>query len=257
MFSRLLGAGLVAATLVSGAAAAQLPNARERARAPYDEGLAHMRNEALDKAARSFDQAIAIDPGFEMAHYMLGRVQLAQRNYASAVYSLQKSRDLFQADATSAATTKQERQSVIRERLADIEQLIVDTRAAAANPQNAARQGLLLEQVRQYEERKRQLQDLDRNDVMTVSQAVPGFVSLSLGSAYFRAGKLQEAEQAYLAAVTADAKIGEAHNNLAVLYMQTGRLDEAEKAVKAAEKTGLRVNPALKDEIKKRKKAGA
>jgi hypothetical protein len=38
--------------------------------------------------------------------------------------------------------------------------------------------------------------------------------------------------------------------------MQTGRLDAAERAVRSAEQTGFRVQPALKDEIKKRKSGG-
>lgn len=256
MFSRIGSAVAVVALLFTGVLAAQQINARERAKAPYDEGLTHMRTEAFDKAVKSFQAAVEIDPRFEMAHYMLGRVHLAQRNYVSAVYALQTARDLFQADATTSFTNKQERQRRIRERIAEIDQLIDDTRTAASLPQNSTRRFSLLEQVRQYEERRRQLQDIDRDDTMDTTQAIPAFVSLSLGSAYFRAGKLPEAEQAYLAAVAADPKIGEAHNNLAVLYMETGRLDEAEKALKAAERAGLRVNPALKDEIKKRKKAG-
>ena len=57
-------------------------------------------------------------------------------------------------------------------------------------------------------------------------------------------------------AAGADPKTGEAYSNLAVVYLQTGRFDEAEKAVKAAEKTGFKVNPMLKDDIKAKKKAG-
>ena len=43
---------------------------------------------------------------------------------------------------------------------------------------------------------------------------------------------------------------GEAHNNLAVIYMQTGRFDDAEQELKLAEKTGFRVNPQFKDDLK-------
>ena len=86
---------------------------------------------------------------------------------------------------------------------------------------------------------------------MSISSSVPPFVSLALGSAYFRTGRMPEAEKEYKAAIDADAKMGEAHSNLAALYLQTGRIDEAEKSVKAAEKAGFKVNPALKDEIKK------
>jgi tetratricopeptide (TPR) repeat protein len=113
----------------------------------------------------------------------------------------------------------------------------------------------VLEEIRQLQERKRQIEDADRE--IPADKAVPAYVSLALGSAYFRSGKLKDAEQAYLATVAADDKVGEAHNNLAVVYMETGRYDHAEKAVKAAEKTGLKVQKALKDEIQKRKQAGS
>ena len=227
---------------------------RDRANVPYHEGLAHLRNEAFDKAVASFQSATQIDPSYDMAFYMLGRAHLAVRNYAAATVALAKARDLFQADSTRQFTTKQERQQVLRDRIRGLEQLIEDIERAATLPANSTRRFAMEQDVRLYQERKRQLQDLERNDSLESTNAVPAFVSLSLGSAYFRSGKLQDAEQAYLAAIAADPKIGEAHNNLAVVYMETGRYDEAERAIKAAEKTGLKVNPALKEEIKKRRK---
>src|SRR4029450_13561167 len=48
---------------------------------------------------------------------------------------------------------------------------------------------------------------------------VPSFVSLSLGSASFRAEQFTEAEQQYRAAINADSKAGKAHNNLAIILM--------------------------------------
>lgn len=229
-------------------AMAQVPNARERARPSYDAGLAHMRNESFDAAVDSFQGAIRIDPSHEMAHYMLGRVQLMQRQYVAASYSLVKARDLFAALANERFTDKQEGDRKRRDLINDMTNVITQLQQAPKQtPQ-------IQEQIRQYTERRRQLQDLDRHAGMPIDQAVPGFVSLSLGSAYFRSGKLAEAEQAYLAAIATDSKMGEAHNNLAVVYMETGRLDQAERSVKAAEKAGMRVN-ALKEEIQKRKNA--
>lgn len=69
-------------------------------------------------------------------------------------------------------------------------------------------------------------------------------------------GNRAEAEKAYKEAITADARIGEAHNNLAVVYLETGRLDEAERAIAAAEKAGFKVQAQLKEEIRNRRKAG-
>ena len=59
--------------------------------------------------------------------------------------------------------------------------------------------------------------------------SVPSFVSLALGSAFFRLGRLADAEREYKATIAADPKTGEAHSNLAVVYLQTGRFDDAEK----------------------------
>ena len=247
-----LGTAL-AMLLFSSATFAQPSQLRERASEPYETGLEQMRHEAFDEAAQSFEAAVAIDGTFDMAYYMLGRAHLARKQFAGAVYALEKCRDLHRAEAAQSFENRQEGNRLRRERIAELDRLIEDTQAAAGRPENARVRFQLLEQVRQLQERKRQIQDLDRNQVLEPSKAVPGFVSLSLGSAQYRNGNAAEAEESWLAAVAADPRIGEAHNNLAVIYMESGRLDEAEKAVKAAEKAGLKVSPALKEAIRKRK----
>ena len=236
------------------AAAEQAPNARDSATRSYNTGLTQMRQEAFDAAVRSFQMAVSIDPTFEMAYYMMGRAQMNQRNYAAAVIALEKARDLYVAQGTEQFTTKAERERVLRQRVDEYDRATNELHDAASRPENKLRADSLREQARQFQERKRQVQDLIRNEDARPTQAVPGFVSLSLGSAYFRTNQRAEAERAYLDAVAADPKLGEAHNNLAVIYMESGRLTEAEKAVTAAERAGARVNPALKEEIQKRKK---
>ena len=63
----------------------------------------------------------------------------------------------------------------------------------------------------------------------------------------------EQAEFEWKAALEVNPKLGEAHNNLAVVYLQTGRFAEAEAAIKAAEKAGFRVNPQLKEDVRKAK----
>jgi hypothetical protein len=140
-----------------------------------------MRKEAFDAAATSFEAAVAIDPSFDMAYYMLGRAHLQRKQYAAAIYALTRCRDLHAADAMRQSTDKQESQRLRREQITDLERLIAEVEAAAALPQNSARRFSLLEQVHQA---------------------------------------------------------------------------EAEKAIKAAERAGLTVAPALKDEVKKRRGGG-
>ena len=78
-------------------------------------------------------------------------------------------------------------------------------------------------------------------------------MSVALGSAYFRTNAFAHAEREWRAALQADPKLGEAHNNLAVVLMLTGRLDEAEREVQLAEQSGHRVSEAFKADLKARK----
>ena len=117
-------------------------------------------------------------------------------------------------------------------------------------PQTAAMQ----ERLRQLQEQRRQIQEyLTRGSAITVGNSVPAFVSLALGSAYFRLEQWPDAERAYKEAIAADPRTGEAHNNLAVVYLLTERYREAEAEVRAAEKAGYRVPQGLKDDIRKKK----
>lgn len=222
---------------------------RERARQPYEAGLQYMQREAFEAAIRSFEQATDLDPTFDMAYYMLGRTHLVTRSYAAAIVALTKCRDLHLAESTKQLLNRQEIQSQRRRRVDEMNELIGQVQQAIqAGGRDADR---LRAQLSMLQERKRQVEDAERQ--FTSEQAVPAFVSLSLGSAYFRANRLAEAEEGYRATIAADPKVGEAHNNLAVVYMETGRFDEAERAIRNAEKVGFRVSPALKDEVKKRR----
>jgi tetratricopeptide (TPR) repeat protein len=209
-----------------------------------------LRAESWEKAAESFKRAIDIDPTFEMAYYALGRATMPQKKYADAVAALTKCRDLYHEEAGRVFSNQQEAQRYRRERLTEIDEVIRQYQGAPQTIQNA-------EALRQLGERRRLMQEnlLHGTDV-SIETSVPSFVSLALGSAFFRLGRMPDAEREYKATIDADPKTGEAHSNLAVVYLQTGRYDEADKAVKAAEKTGFKVNPMLKDDIKAKQKAG-
>lgn len=244
---------LVSSSAVAIAQPGQQPSAnvaRERAREPYKDGLAYMQREAFEDAVKSFEAAITIDSSFDMAHYMLGRAHMARKVYTPAVIALTRARNLFAAEGTRQFETKQDLQRYNRSKLAAIDDLLLQLRTGNQSDFR------IREQIRQLEERKRQFEDRDRTQGEASSALVPAFVSLALGSAHFRSGNMPEAEKAWRDAIAVDAKIGEAHSNLAVVYMTTGRFDDAEKSIKSAEKAGFKVNPELKEEIKNRKKAG-
>jgi tetratricopeptide (TPR) repeat protein len=223
---------------------------RGRAMLPYKLALEDMQSEQWEKAAAGFQRAIEIDPSFEMAYYALGRATMPQKKYAAAVAALTTCRDLYREQAGRQFANQQEAQQYRRERLIELDDVIRQYQGAPQTTQNT-------ETVRQLGERRRQLQEnLQRGTDVSLEASVPSFVSMALGSALFRLGRLADAEREYKATIAADPKVGEAHSNLAVVYLQTGRFDEAEKSVKAAEKTGFKVNPMLKDDIEAKLKAG-
>jgi tetratricopeptide (TPR) repeat protein len=237
IFISTTGAGLIAQN-----------TARQRALTAYRLGFENMRAEAFDEAAQAFEAATQIDPTFEMAHYMLGRANMLRKRFVEAVDALTKAQRLYRLQSGRQFENAQEAQRYRRDSITEIDEYLRQLQTGRQTAQTA-------EQIRLLTERKRQLlETISRGNNMTLQLVVPSYVSLSLGSAYFRTGNLAEAEKAYLDAIAADPKAGEAHNNLAVVYLETGRLDEAEKAIRAAEQAGIKVHPQLKADIAARRK---
>lgn len=247
-----MGRSLALALIVilhgAGPAPAQTPADRERARMQNRLGWEYLRSEAWEDAAAAFQRAIEIDRTFEDAYYGLGRAQLALKQFARAISTLTACRDLYLARAGRRFASQQDAQRYRRDRLIEIDERI---RLMSSMPQTASRQDAL----RQLTTYRRELeQEIARGNSMAIDASVPAWVTLSLGAAYFRAGRFEEAEREWRATLDADPRSGETQSNLAVLYMETGRLEEAEQAIRAAKKVGFRVNPRLEEEIQARRR---
>lgn len=238
---------LVVALTLAAVVAAQTPPDRQRARTHNRLGWELMTAESWEGAAREFQQAIAIDRTFEDAHYGLGRAHIALRQYVLAIETLTTCRQLYIAQAGKQFASQQDAQRYRQDRITEIDEQI---RQVQAMPPTAQQQDLL----RQLNNQRRDIQNaITKGSGMSIDATVPPWVSLSLGSAYFRSGKLTDAEREYKSALVVDSKFGEAHSNLAVVYFETGRVAEAEESLKSAKKAGFKVNPQLEQAIKRRK----
>lgn len=221
---------------------------RDKARVQNRLGWDEMQREAWDKAARSFQNAIDLDAGFEIPYYGLGRANMALKQFSDAVAAYEQCRDLYREQAGRQFSNAQEAQRYRSDRLIELDEQI---RFTQTGPMTLAKQDLL----RQLQILRRDLQDrIQRGNSMTIANPVPAYVSLALGSAYFRAGRLSDAEKEYQATIAADSRSGEAHSNLAVVYFETQRFADALKALDAAKKTGFRVNPELEKAIREKAK---
>ena len=239
----------LAFALISSLVFAQ-PRGSERSRAmvPYKIGFENMHAEKWAEAAKAFQDSIEIDPTFDLAWYMLGRVRMQQKDYVQAVLAFTRTRDLSLAMAGHQFTNAQDRQRSRRDQVMELDEVLRELRGRPQTNQ-------IQDQIRQVEERRRQIQEsINSGNDINVDTTIPAYVSLSLGSAYYRVGNRAEAEKYYKEALATDSRSGEAHNNLAVVYFETGRAEDAEREIQAAERVGFKVHPQLKADIQAAKK---
>jgi tetratricopeptide (TPR) repeat protein len=240
---------LLAAAFLPHTALAQEPpdkQKRQEAFRHYQAGITHMRSEDWDQAAREFKAAIRLDPLMTLAHYSLGQTYMATKSYPDAVKAFEACNEAYMKlaslEITDSALSDQRRHEEIRE----LREAIQGFQSGTLKTSQVQMQVLKLEN---------RLAELERTKSRgTQTAEIPAEFSLALGSAHFRSGALPQAEEHYKAALKANPKMGEAHNNVAVVYMLTGRLDEAKAEVKLAEKAGFKVNPKFKEDLEQRLK---
>lgn len=216
---------------------------RRQALERYRAGQELLTSERYEQAAAEFTAAIGLDPMLALAHYGLGQSYMGLKRYASAVQAFSGCREAYVRLATLRQTDM-----VRADRLLDEEARELRDSLARVRSGQIKNTGPALEQ--QLEKRLEELETMRKGRGAGLFQT-PAEVSLALGSAYYRNNQPQDAEREWLAAVNVNSKLGEAHNNLAVLYMMTGRKKEAEQAVESAERARFRVHPQLKADIRK------
>jgi Flp pilus assembly protein TadD len=244
-----LGAGVLGAAQRAGGMSVEA----HRANTHYAQGWKAMRAEAWAEAVREFQSAIDSDPKFKLAYYALGRAQMASRNFPRAIDAYVTCKELYVTEAGQRFSNQLDARQRIEDRLFEYRGILRDMTpnpgSSSAQNQNAS---LYVRELQTEISRLEQMRDRDVN--VTVDATVPFFVPMALGAAYFRSGRMPEAEREYKAALAANPSSGETHNNLAVLYLVTGRFDEAERSVAQAKKAGFRVNPQLEEDIKGKKR---
>jgi Flp pilus assembly protein TadD len=246
---------IVALTLATASSAASQPalgqanaeRSRKEALLHYRLGQDAMHNERFDIAEKEFQKSATLDPTLELAPYGLGQVYMATKRFRVAIVAFTKSREVFQANAVINAGDEIAQQRRIDDYIKELE----DQQAVYSQPGHTASSPTARNYLTTLGNQIASMKAAKMRTVNGGPEPVPAWLSLALGSAYFRSGAMPDAEREYLAAIKADPKLGEAHNNLAVVYMLTQRYAEANSEIKAAEKSGFRVNPQLKEDLKK------
>ena len=240
----------VTSTLLS---AAQRPGGASSADRSRKEALQHyrlgqdaMHSERFDIAEQEFQKSAKLDPTLELAPYGLGQVYMATKRFRPAIVAFSKSREVFLANGVTNAGDELAHQQRLNDNITELE----DQKRLYSQPGKNANNATARVYLQTLDT---QISAMKSAKMRTTSgpEAVPAWISLALGSAYFRTDAMADAEREYRAAIEVDGKLGEAHNNLAVVYMLTGRYPEADAEIKAAEKAGFKVNSQLKEDLKK------
>ena len=227
---------------------ADAPSHREALKL-FQNGQALMSEEKFDRAAEAFSAAVGKDALLTVAHYGLGQAYMNLGKFTDATeaykHCIEATRTLYTLQQTSQFEVEKRRDDEIREMRETIRAL----ESLAAKFPNTG-YSLKATQAEQH------LRDLEnQRSSMGGAFRPPAEVLLALGSAHFRNGDREAAELEWQAAIDANSKLGEAHNNIAVIYMQTDRLDQALEEVTLAEKAGFKVNPQFKADLKDKMKA--
>ena len=200
-------------------------------------------------AVREFEAALQIYPEYADALHGLGKARMALKDYDGAARALERARDSYSRSGTQAAEyrllanrAREDQIRLLRQRLADVEN------ASMSGTAGGAPGGTELLDLKQQ---IRDLQgDREPGPLTGNPRPVPPFISLALGSAYFRLDRLADAERQFREAIAVDPKFGEAHSNLALVCLLTGRPHDAQTHVRIAEEAKFKVNPELKRQIR-------
>lgn len=237
---------VLASALVCAAAAAhaQAPTSVQNQREAYQHyqrGQEFLSSEQWDRAVDAFQSATRLDPNFTDAYYGLGKAYMGLQRYASAVQAYEKCLDAARRIYSDRERDRAGTDQRITDQIRALRETVIAIRRQ--------RTGNIENQVLQVEARIRELERSKSS--LSGPFEPPAEVLLSLGSAHFRGGNADAAQQRWEEAVKVNSKLGEAWNNLAVVYLRAGRKTDAESAVRNAEKNGFKVHPRLKDDIRK------
>jgi tetratricopeptide (TPR) repeat protein len=215
-----------------------------RARERMKDGERLLRDERFEEAADAFVQAIAFDRRLVMAHYGLGTARMAQRDYPAAATAFEAAKRAFRERSAAEREVAQRLEAKRQARIQVLRQRLGQTaEQGAAGGRRGARGA-------QRQEDEAELAMLEAAGHAPRGESPPpAGLSLSLGSAYFRAGRIEAAEREYRAALAADPQVGEARINLAVVLLVTGRPQDARSQLEYAKKAGARVPPGLEKDV--------
>src|SRR5687768_12376268 len=142
-----------------------------------------LQREQWEEAEREFKRAIELDPLLELAHYGLGQTYMATKRYVEAVRAYVATRDAFHSAVGEQITNR----VAAEQRLDDQIRALRDQRRAIESGRvRTSTSANVTSVLAQIDDQIRQLESMRRRDSSTGAPITPAYISVALGSAYFR-----------------------------------------------------------------------
>lgn len=203
--------------------------------------------EHWEDAEREFKMAIDLDPLLDFAHYGLGQSYMGWRRYTDALRAFTRCREVYLKNAVDRLADNTDAERRLEDQILALRDY---RRSLETGRQKTYNIGATIAQLNSE---IAQMESQRRRNPGAAPEVAP-YISTALGSAHFRLSEYGDAEREWRNALAVDSRIGEVHNNLAVLCLMSDRIAEAAAHVKLAEKAGVRVNPQLKKDIEARQR---
>ncbi|MBP6703621.1 MAG: tetratricopeptide repeat protein [Vicinamibacteria bacterium] len=220
----------------------------------YRLGVEALQTERFDEAEQELRRAIKLDPNSYLAYFSLGKTYIALKQYDDSVRAYLACRQAWDRSVADSTERGLDREARREDQLRVLQDRIRELETAQRSARSDVERQRLQERIGIIEVGMRSIERLRGSDHGVPDP--PAEFALALGSAYLRAGSVDEAEKAYREALKLRPKYGEAHNNLAVICIKRGDYEDAYTHVKAAQKAGFKVHPQLVSDIEAARRAG-
>lgn len=217
---------------------------------PFEEAKALYDKEKYKKAEKKFKDCLEVFPMHVQANFYLAHLLYQASNLESALHHIGEAKKNFKlmnkmyvlgyADYTSQLRTQRDE---IRDRIQNYKDRQQRTRQANESQKIEA-------QISQLETKLGTI-DSRLAEPLPEEKKVPADYFYLHGNIYFKLKKFQDAHNQYLESIKHDPKHEKAYNNLINIYFMAKQYKKAMEFVENAELTGLKINPKLKEAIRK------
>ncbi len=222
------------------------PEHFKQANSHYNRGMNYWQEGKPGNARKEALACLELYPSFADAHLLLARIDYAGGDLASALREIDAACAGFAQFEAFYLQRYQENMNQLRDRRQRQEEYVHSLKESLAR--SGMTQSEIARNQAQIQMETQELSNLELKlrEPLPVVQDLPAEYRFVRGNILFKLRRLEEARDAYQAAIRTDPRHGNAYNNLINLLYVSGDNGSAREAIALAEKNGVTLNEKLK-----------